>query len=236
MDITIPLKGDHPTLGMQFKMCPYRNKLQLQNMALSTPGSRVPKWRSLLRHAYLLTCEHQPIHSDNDLLEALAQAKHKGTINVKFTFAVDKSHGLHPHQGVPQLYFDQLNVIASHIQAIDEQRRQNQAVVHTLDAPSITPVMPAPPPAPDRDPIMNLPPPEPPPLSSTEPSKNPSEQTIEQPQFFTLSQLKKRDQIGQTGNNPDLKCSTSIMNKACSVNLNHYQEIPMLFICYGYFY
>jgi hypothetical protein len=31
-------------------------------------------------------------------------------------FATDNSYGIHPHHGVPQLYFNQLNVIAQHLQ------------------------------------------------------------------------------------------------------------------------
>mmetsp|Transcript_19325 Transcript_19325/g.27535 ORF Transcript_19325/g.27535 Transcript_19325/m.27535 type:complete len:248 (+) Transcript_19325:4058-4801(+) len=46
LPINIVIKGDHPTLGMQFRSCTVRNRLQLANMALSTPGSRLPKWKS----------------------------------------------------------------------------------------------------------------------------------------------------------------------------------------------
>jgi dUTP pyrophosphatase len=44
LDIDIIVKCDHETLGMQFKQCPQRHRLQLQDMALSTPASRIPKW------------------------------------------------------------------------------------------------------------------------------------------------------------------------------------------------
>lgn len=34
-------------------------------------------------------------------------------------FATGKNYGIHPQQGIPQLYFDQMNIIAKHLQEID---------------------------------------------------------------------------------------------------------------------
>jgi dUTP pyrophosphatase len=48
LTITIPIKGDHQTLGMLLQICPHRNRLQLHNMAPNTPGSCVQKWRSTI--------------------------------------------------------------------------------------------------------------------------------------------------------------------------------------------
>ncbi len=33
-------------------------------------------------------------------------------------FATDKSYGIHPQEGIPQMYFDQLNIIAKHLQEL----------------------------------------------------------------------------------------------------------------------
>jgi dUTP pyrophosphatase len=52
LEITIPIKGDHPTLGMILQHCPHQQQLQLYDMLPSTPGSRIPKWRSTLRNSY----------------------------------------------------------------------------------------------------------------------------------------------------------------------------------------
>jgi hypothetical protein len=201
LEISVPIRGVHLTLGMQFRACPHRHRLQLYEMAVSTPGSRIPKWRSLLCHTYLINCEQQSIHTEEDLSAAIYHAKQRGVINAKFLFAVDKSHGIHPHEGIPQLYFDQLNVIASHIQAIEKERlHEDPGLVHLMATPTIAPSgeqelhglnvqpgqnpqQPAPQPTPSRDPMTCPPPPEPPPKGV---------QQSEQPQFFTLSQLKKR--------------------------------------------
>jgi hypothetical protein len=39
IEIDVPIKGDHPTLGILSDFCDYRQRLQVRDMALSTPGS-----------------------------------------------------------------------------------------------------------------------------------------------------------------------------------------------------
>ncbi len=48
LEVEIAVKGDHPTLGIlsQYDSC--RQRLQIKDMALGTPGSRLKKWRSTL--------------------------------------------------------------------------------------------------------------------------------------------------------------------------------------------
>jgi dUTP pyrophosphatase len=75
IDITILVKGDHPTLGMQLTQCDYRQCPHLMGMALSTPASRIPKWRSQLRNAYLVEFNHQPIHTMEDAIQQITNAK-----------------------------------------------------------------------------------------------------------------------------------------------------------------
>lgn len=134
--IDITIKGDHPTLGMHMEHCIHRHRLKLTNMAISTPGSRIPKWRSILRNSYLLTFDNTNITTLEELQNAVHNARQRGVIKAKCTFAIDKSHGIHPHQGIPQLYFDQLNTIAQHLKSIDEDLQQNQPIttIRTTEA------------------------------------------------------------------------------------------------------
>lgn len=115
--IHIPEKGDHETLGMVFQHCPHHNRIQLKDIALNTPGSRIPKWRSTLRNAYLTNFNNQPIYNHTELIHAISHARKQGTINATCQFATDRRYGIHPHHGVPQLYFDQLNIIGQHLHA-----------------------------------------------------------------------------------------------------------------------
>lgn len=118
--------------------------MQLQPFShrVSTPRSRIPKWCSTLRNSYLVTINHQPIHSMDDLLLAISTACQNGIINASCQFATERSYGIHPHHSVPQLYFDQLNIIAQHLQDIkasqhsthtDASIRQTQPTPHNTE-------------------------------------------------------------------------------------------------------
>jgi dUTP pyrophosphatase len=73
--IEIPIKGDHPTLGLTLIDCPHRQRPRLTDMVLSTPGSRIPKWRSILRNAYITEFDGQTISTTDDLKSVIAQAR-----------------------------------------------------------------------------------------------------------------------------------------------------------------
>ncbi len=67
----------------------------------------------------------------DDLTNAIMNAQQQGIINATREFATDKSYGIHPHQGIPQLYFDQLNIIGQHLQAIKHDQNA-KATIRTL--------------------------------------------------------------------------------------------------------
>lgn len=112
----IDVKGEHPTLGLQLQKCPNSGRMQLQDMAVGTPGIRIPKWRSTLRRAILLTFNNTPITDVGTLRNAVAQARSAGQLKATCEFATISMHPIHPNEGSLHLYYDQLNVIAQHLQ------------------------------------------------------------------------------------------------------------------------
>jgi hypothetical protein len=124
LEVELLVKGDHQTLGLRCELCPYRNRLRFVDAVISTPASRIPKWQSTLRNSYILAVNQVPIHSDMDLVDTIREARAKGCIKLKCKFATDKSYGIHPQEGVPQLYFNQLNITAQHL--------KNEAKVRAL--------------------------------------------------------------------------------------------------------
>jgi dUTP pyrophosphatase len=143
--MSISVKGDHPTLGMNLTQCSARNRLRLIDMHPGTPGSRLPKWRSILRNTYLISVQDSPITTLENLHQAIQQAQSLGTLKINCKFAVDRSYSMHPQEGIPQLYFDQLNTIAKHLQDIQSTVRQLQPHAPTT-APSKIPTPTAAPP------------------------------------------------------------------------------------------
>jgi uncharacterized protein YukJ len=55
------------------------------------------------------------IQSQQDFEHAINQARQHKMLKAKLTIATDKSYGIHPTEGILQIHFDQLNVIAKHL-------------------------------------------------------------------------------------------------------------------------
>jgi dUTP pyrophosphatase len=126
-EIEIPIKGNHPTLGILTNHCEYRQRLQVKDMALSTPGSRLKQWRTVIQNAYILKFHEFPIQSKEDLQHAISQVQKRKMLKAKFVIATDHSYGVHPLEGIMQIHFDQLNVIANHLEDIERERQEQRA-------------------------------------------------------------------------------------------------------------
>ena len=133
LEIEIPVKGDHPTLGLLTNYCETRQRLQVKDMALSTPGSRLKCWRTVIRNAYILKFQEFAINSNEDLEHAVSQVRRRKMIKAKFVIATDKSYGVHPLEGIMQIHFDQLNCIAKHLEEIEQERRQASNKSNTIE-------------------------------------------------------------------------------------------------------
>jgi len=154
LDIDVPIKGDHPTLGILTDFCDYRQRLQVRDMALSTPGSRLKNWRTVIRKAYILKFNDFAIQSQQDLEHAISQTRLQKMLKAKLVIATDKSYGVHPMEGILQIHFDQLNVIAKHLEDIkrdaDAARMANlpnPATIRTTTTDTPNSPEPEPPPA-----------------------------------------------------------------------------------------
>ena len=188
MEVDVAIKGDHETLGILTDYCDCRQRLQIKDMALSTPGSRLKKWRSVLRHTYILKFNDFAIQSHEDFAHAVRQTRLRKMMKAKLIVATDTAYGLHPMEGVLQIHFDQMNIISKHLQ--DIARERDLQTINSLPTPTTTTVRqlhdhcvvteiaddhPGPHPPPD---------PPPPPTLKAEP---------ELAQSFTKKQLLKRD-------------------------------------------
>ena len=73
LEIDVPIKGDHPTLDNLTDFCDARQHLQVRDMAHSTLGSRLKKWRTVIRKSYNLKFNEFSIQSQQDLDHAVSQ-------------------------------------------------------------------------------------------------------------------------------------------------------------------
>jgi hypothetical protein len=140
------------------------------------------KWRSTIWNAYILKVQEFTIFTAEDMEHAIRQIRLRNMIKAKITVATDRSYGVHPVEGIMQIYFDQMNVIAKHLEEIRNDHQDTitsiAATVRNVNAVNNEPVIISPP----KDPI----PPQPPPLPNLE--------TLDDvAQSFMKKQLLKRD-------------------------------------------
>ena len=112
ISIEIDKKGKHPTLGLDLNMCPDREQPRLLSCAKGEPAGKIKKWRTNLRGSYILAVNGVDVKTISDVERQI-----KASINspVSITFGTMDKISMHPQDGVPQLYFDQLHKIGEHL-------------------------------------------------------------------------------------------------------------------------
>lgn len=63
LTISIDIKGQHPTLGLQLAKQKDGQRLQLEHISPSTPATKIPKWPSTLRWSYLIEIDGTPVNN-----------------------------------------------------------------------------------------------------------------------------------------------------------------------------
>lgn len=119
----VQIYGDHPTLGMKLQMCQHRNLPQLLLCEHGTPAMRISKWRSELRNAYILQVAGSHVSSINCIQNVIKQCRAKHLKDIVICFATIDKIAMHPQNGTPQLYHDQLNIIGKHLWEIKHDIR-----------------------------------------------------------------------------------------------------------------
>jgi len=127
LNITVELWGHHPTAGLIFSDNA-ENRLILTGMERSSPGHRIPKFRSTLINATPIRVANTNPQFDHEIaniadLEEMvklqSQAKQKEMI---ITFGTVTPVALHPQSGNPQIHQDQLNAVQKVLLQIKRDR------------------------------------------------------------------------------------------------------------------
>ena len=97
----------HPTTGLSFVQ--RNNHLYLAHMVQSTPGAKIPRWRSRLQETWLIKIGDVEVNTLVDARHAFAalHANHAKECTLLFAHPEIK-HGL-TNDGIPQINMDQLN-------------------------------------------------------------------------------------------------------------------------------
>ena len=92
---------NHPTWGLKF--CTINGRLILEHIEKSTIASKIPRWRSTLKGAWLRQINSTIIHSLNDVQRTVAEIEMSGDKSCVLTFSHPEiQHGL-SNDGIPHL-------------------------------------------------------------------------------------------------------------------------------------
>ena len=107
--------GDHPTKGLVIQQCPHRNLPTITECKSGTAAAKLKKWRSTMRGAYILDINGIEMTCEADITSFFSTNK---DAQVRLKLGTIEKQAMHPDDGVPIMYFDQLNMIAQHLREL----------------------------------------------------------------------------------------------------------------------
>jgi dUTPase len=132
IDIRIPSatrrkRTNHPTMGIVMDICPKRGLPILSTIEPSTAAAKINRWRSTLRNGYILGVNNikipNGIRDPKERLKFIEELINKAAKNdeeVTIQMGLIEKMNLHPSEGVPIVYQDQIQTIGRHLHEIKE--------------------------------------------------------------------------------------------------------------------
>ena len=85
---------------------------------MSTPARRIKSWAKRLKGATLLSIDGTTITTTDTAKQTIRHAIKNKAKQITLTVSPNEQSPIHPEEGVPMLYFDQLATIHDHLQSI----------------------------------------------------------------------------------------------------------------------
>ena len=132
IDIRIPSstrrkRANHPTMGIVMHVCPHRGLPVLTTIEPSTAAAKINKWRSTIRDGYILGVNNIRIPDKIDnaedrvkFIEGLLNKASQHDEEVTLQMGIIDKLNMHPQEGVPMVYQDQIVAIGQHIHDMKE--------------------------------------------------------------------------------------------------------------------
>jgi hypothetical protein len=121
---TIPLneKAYHPMLGLIVSSHPdMKHAVELVEFQVGTSTHRhIRSWKRRLRGTIITTINDEPITNEEDIIAVIQRARNNKQTTIKIEFGSLVGFAM-SGEGVPALQSDQLNVIAHHLNSINNE-------------------------------------------------------------------------------------------------------------------
>jgi hypothetical protein len=113
---TILASGIHPTLCLDLRYDVDRYRCQLVKMDLGTPSHILSQWKSRLQYEYILSIDTIYVHTITDVRLIISEAPLAKRTSIVISFTKDDAPNCLSVVGLPQIYFDQLQIMRGHIE------------------------------------------------------------------------------------------------------------------------
>ena len=127
INIDINNKGHHPTLGLQLQnSTEWNDTVNIIDCTRATPAVRIHRWRTRVKGNTLLQVNGIQVNTVEDVKNIIQQYTSNKTHTL--TIGLREKVSMHDDDGVPMLYFDQLAMIAKHLNNIKYDIHDNESV------------------------------------------------------------------------------------------------------------
>jgi hypothetical protein len=100
-DEPVSLSGLHATAGLDLVDDNARGHPYPRACLTSTPAAHIPRWRSRIRHAFLIAVDGLQVHTIDDIQKAITAIRQTPRHHVRFTFTYDEIRTNLTADGVP---------------------------------------------------------------------------------------------------------------------------------------
>lgn len=111
----IYLYGSHLTAGLELQDDDVFQAPKFLSAIPSQPAIKMPRWKRDLRNGYVTHINDIRVKSVKEVEQAIQKARHFQEASIVVRFAVNTNSGISSDNGQPQIFLDQLNVIAKHL-------------------------------------------------------------------------------------------------------------------------
>ena len=87
---------------------------KLQECLKLSPAAHLPKWRSTLRGSFTTEIDGHKVVTLQDVDKAVRTAREATKLNIVCNFSIIDKIAMYPQQGVPILYNNQLDIVATY--------------------------------------------------------------------------------------------------------------------------
>jgi deoxyuridine 5'-triphosphate nucleotidohydrolase len=130
----IATTGKDELLGLHLQFDSAHDYPILLGCKPGTPAARIKRWRSELQRAYLLEINGKAVHNIDEARSIIQQAQKNQEKNIKILLATTERQSIHPQLGVPQLYHDQMNILAKHLWEMKNSPEWNTHAKEAVDS------------------------------------------------------------------------------------------------------